>query len=271
MPTRQPAAICESEAVIANSKPSAPFIPTNKLEALARELFNGALPRLSGDGWKRRCQLAKEFADAHLAVPGVAKPDAAKLAALAPAFRAIAASRQARVDSFIAAQPQPITHQALRDKLVIALGEQALHAKLFNCRHTIACALVMIDQLEGRSAKLDLLTNPIADGGKQFLARLDAAFGVGASAKLLPRGPMQIGALNILLDGLSDAIAESKAVAGFAAPATTATPKPSVTTLSRAASKPAPKAAVQMKLRDFDKLSPRAKMDFIQLGGQLAD
>lgn len=253
--------------MIANSKPSAPFIPTDKLEALARELFNGAMPPLSGDGWRRRCQIAKEFAAAHLTVPGVATPDAKKLAALAPAFRAIAASRQARVDSFLAALPQPITHKALRDKLVIALGEQALQANLFNCRHTVACALVLLDQLEGRSAKLDLLTNPIADGGKQFLARLDAAFGVGVSAKLLPRGPLQIGALNTLLDGLSDALAESKAGVGFAAkPATTPVPAP------RAQSaRPTPKAAGPMKLRDFDKLSARAKMDFIKAGGQLAD
>ena len=252
------------------SKPSAPFVPTDKLETLARELFNGALPRLSGDGWKRRCQLAKEFAAAHLSIPVLPKPDAKEHAALAPAFKAIAASRQARVDAFLGTLAQPLTAKVLRDKLVTALGEKALALRLFNARHSVAAAMGLLDALEGRDTKLDLVTNHIADGGKQFLARLDAALGAGVSAKLLPQGPLRIGALNTLLDGLSDALAESKSGTGFAAVAPQKPASASAPVRAVPASKPTPKAAAPMKHDAFDSLSARAKMDFIKAGGQLA-
>lgn len=262
-----------------NSKPSASFIQTDKLEVLARQLFNGALPKLSGDGFKRRHQLAKEFTDAHLTVPGIAKPDAAKVAALTPAFKAIASSRQARVDAFIAALPQPISHKTLRDKLVLAMGEQALQVKLLNCRHTVACALVMIDALEGRDTKLDLLANHCADGGKRLLDRLDGTLGRPARESLMPRGPLQIGAMIALLDGLGDALNESKAGITFADTTGKPSTPQSATAGTSKALKPTPtvvscKPAVAhtKKTRaDFDQLSARGKMDFIKAGGKLAD
>lgn len=260
--------------MIPNSKTSAPFIQTNDLETLARELFGGALPKLPLDGVKRRAALAREFAAAHLTVPGVAKPDGAKFAALGTPFKAIAASRQARVDAFIAALPQPVSRNALRDKLVIALGEQALQVKLLSAHNAVACALTLLDALERKDAKLDLLTNHIADGGKAFLAKLDAAFGAGASARILPSGPLRIASMFELLDGLADALAESKAGVGFA------TTPPRATAGTSTAFKPAPPAAsckpavaahTKKTRADFDQLSARAKMDFIKAGGKLTD
>ncbi len=266
--------------MITNSKPSASFIQTDKLEVLARQLFNGALPKLSGDGFKRRHQLAKEFTDAHLTVPGVAKPDAAKVAALTPAFKAIAASRQARVDAYIAALPQPISHKTLRDKLVLAMGEQALQVKLLNCRHTVACALVMIDALEGRDTKLDLLANHCADGGKRLLDRLDGTLGRPARESLLPLGPLQVGAMIALLDGLGDAVNDNKAGISFAdttskpttPPRATASTSNSFKSASPGGScKPAVSAHTKKTRADFDQLSARGKMDWIKAGGKLAD
>lgn len=266
--------------MITNSKASAPFVPTDKLEILARELFNGALPKLPADGMKRRSALAKEFADAHLNVPGVAKRDAQKFAAIGTPLQAIAASRQARVDAFLAALPQPITERALRDKLVIALGEQALQVKLMSAHNAVACALTLLDALERKDAKLDLLTNHIADGGKAFLAKLDAAFGAGASAKILPQGPLRLGAMSELLDGLADALADSRAGMTFAATpskptippqATASTSKLFKTAPPAASCKPAVAAPTRKTRTDFDQLSARAKMDFIKAGGKLAD
>lgn len=193
------------KAVTANSKPSAPFIPTDKLELLARELFNGALPKLPADGMKRRNVLAKEFAAAHLLIPGVAKPDAAKLAALAPAFRVIAASRQAHVDAFLKTIAPKATVGSVRQQLVAVLGEQAVQLRLLNARHSIAAALVLLDRLDGNAdAQLDLSH---ADANR-FEARLDAAI-PGARAHFYPGGKVGyvLSGLDLLAQ-LADALAD---------------------------------------------------------------
>lgn len=254
-----------------NSKTSAPFIKTDALETLARELFNGALPKLPLDGVKRRAALAKEFADAHIVIPGLSKRDPVKFAALGTPFKAIADGRQRRADSFLATLPQPVSRNALRDKLVIALGEQALQVKLLSAHNAVACALTLLDALERKDAKLDLLTNHIADGGKAFLAKLDTAFGAGAGARILPSGPLRIASMFELLDGLADALAESRYGVGFTATSNEPTTPPRATAGTSTAFKPAVAAHTKKTRADFDQLSARAKMDFIKAGGKLTD
>lgn len=214
--TRQPATICESKPV------TTPYIPTADLEKLARELFDGALPALPRDGVKRRSVLAREFAAAHLLVPGVVMPDAKKRAALAPAFRAIADSRQARVDAFLKTITPKPTVGSVRDLLVRELGEQALQVRVLNARHSIAAALVLLDRLEGKTdSRLDLCH---ADPQK-FVARLDAAM-PGARQHFYPGGDVNHSLRGLyLLAELADAVAESKAVVGIVASAGLHSPK----------------------------------------------
>ena len=218
--------------MIANSKTSAPFYQTDALEALARELFAGALPQLPGDGVKRRLALAREFAGAHLSVPGVAKPDAAALAALAPAFRAIAASRQGRVDAWLAGLVPKPSANSVRQKMVAVLGEQALQLRLLNFRHSIAAAMILLDRLDGKAAtQLDLRH---ADAAK-FAARLDAAI-PGARQHFYPGGNAMHSIAGLaLLSDLASALAESQG--GTLTAATPARPT--------AATKPAGKPAVR--------------------------
>ena len=218
----------EIEDVIANSKTSAArSYSTDDLTDLARELFNGALPKLSGEGFKRRSQLAREFAAAHLSVPGVSKPDPAKLAALAPAFRAIAASRQARVDAYLAGLvPQP-TVGSVRQKLVAVLGERALKANVLRAHHQVALVLTLLDSLDGRDTALDL---NLSDSGQKLVTRLDVTFGKAARENLLPRGPGYLTEGLALLTNLAEALADHQAGVVVAAPSAptrpTAAPKP---------------------------------------------
>lgn len=207
--------------MIATPKASAPFIKTDDIETLARELFNGALPKLPGDSVKRRNVLAREFAAAHLTIPGVCKADAGKFAALGPAFKAIAASRQARVDAFLTGiVPQP-TVGSVRQKLVAVLGERALKANVLRAQHQVACVLVLLDVLEGRDTAMDL---NLADSGQKLVARLDATFGKAARETMIPRGPGYFTEGLALLANLADAVADSKPVATVPKPAPAATP-----------------------------------------------
>lgn len=208
--------------MIVTSKPNSPFYHTDALEALARALFNGAMPKLSGDNWKRRRQIAKELCAAHLAIPGVCKPDPAALEQLAPAYRAIAASRQARVDVFLAGLVPKPTASSVRQQLVSVLGEQALQLRLFNARHSIAAALALLGRLEGRATPLDL--------GKcdaqQFAAKLDDAL-PGARQHFYPDGNVMHSLRGLdLLSELADAVAESKAGTTTAAPPARTAPAP---------------------------------------------
>ena len=192
----------------AKSKPTEPFIRTDDLETLARELFNGALPALPSDGMKRRAALAKEFTAAHLAIPGVSLPTAAA-AKLAPAFDAIRKTRQARADTFLASLQSPPTVAGVRAQLVAVLGERALQANLLHARHRVACALVLLDTLEGHAGSvLDLNA---ADGGKLLVDRLDDAFGKDARQSLLPRGVNYFGESLCLLNDLAEAVADARA------------------------------------------------------------
>ena len=238
--------------MIANSKTSAArSYSTDDLETLARAIFNGALPKLSGDGFKRRRQIAKEFAGAHLTVPGVCKADPAKVAALAPAFRAIAAARQVRVDAFLAKLvPQP-TVGSVRQKLVAVLGERALKANVLRAHHQVACALVLLDALEGRDTAMDLnLTN----SGQRLVTRLDATFGKAARATLLPRGPGYLTEGLALLSNLAEALADHQAGVVVAAPKPAGKPavRPAAETLAaavRAEADPAKRAALFAQLQ----------------------
>ena len=238
--------------MIANSKTSAArSYSTDDLETLAREIFNGALPQLPGDGTKRRAALAKEFVGAHLNVPGVAKPDAAKLAVLAPTFKAIAASRQVRVDAFLAKLvPQP-TVGSVRQKLVAVLGERALKANVLRAHHQVACVLVLLDALEGRDTAIDL---HLADSGQKLVARLDATFGKAARESLLPRGPGYLTEGLALLTNLADAVADHQAVVVVAAPKPAGKPavRPTAETIAaavRAEADPAKRAALFAQLQ----------------------
>ena len=214
--------------MIAKTKPAARFYSTDALEILARELFNGALPQLPGDGVKRRLALAREFAAAHLTVPGVCKPDPAKAAALAPAIKAIASSRQARVDAFLAGLTPKPTANSVRRQLVTALGEQALQIKVFNFRHSIAAAMILLDRLDGKAdTQLDLRH---ADAVK-FAAKLDAAL-PGARQKFYPGGNVSHPLRGLaLLAELAEAVAESKA--GTPTAATPARTGPAPTRVTR--------------------------------------
>lgn len=240
------------------SKPArAPFVRTSDLEALARSMFNGALPKLPADPLKRRAVLAKEFADAHLSIPGFCKPVAAKLAGLAPAFRAIASSRQVRVDEWLSALPQPLTHAAIREKLVRVMGERALGVRLLNARHAVAACLVLLDALEGRNTPLDLN----ASDANKLVARLDTTLGKEARQHFLPRGPHYIGDAAKLCAELADAL--------LALEAPSAPP-------TRASNSPAPvpaKAASKGTLTraEFDTLSPSERMAAIKRGVKLTD
>ena len=235
--------------MIANSKTSAArSYSTDDLEKLARELFNGSLPKLSGDNWKRRSQLAREFAAAHLTIPGISKPEAAKLAKLAPPFKAIAASRQGRVDSFLAGiAPQP-TVGSVRQQLVSVLGEQALQLRLFNFRHSIAAAMILLDRLDGKAdTQLDLRH---ADAVK-FAARLDAAI-PGARQKFYPGGNAMhsLAGLALLAD-LAAALADSQAGATAAATPARTAPAP-------AAAEPKPTRATRESLAAAIRSEPDA-------------
>lgn len=203
------------------SVPSAPTIRTDDLVTLARSLFAAALPPLPRDPMKLRAALAKEFKGAHLSVPGVAKPDAAALAALAPVFRTVAASRQGRVDAFLASLTPKPSANSVRQQLVSVLGEQALQLRLFNFRHSIAAAMILLDRLDGKAGtQLDLRH---ADAAK-FAAKLDAAI-PGARHKFYPGGNAMHSLAGLaLLSELAEALAESQARPGPAPAA--AVPKP---------------------------------------------
>lgn len=189
------------------TKPSAPHVPTDALEAIARELFNGALPKLPASAPnRRRALLAAEFERAHLTLPGISKRNAATFAALGAPFRAIAEARQARVDAFIAALPKPISQAELRIKLAMAIGDQALKARLHNVRHSIAAALVLIDRLDGRDTEIDF--NAFA--GAKLVDRLDTVFGQSARQQMLPRGPLFVGDTVRLVAALADAVIDSR-------------------------------------------------------------
>lgn|GEM_PF-2179882 len=241
---------------------------TEALETLARELFNGALPKLPADALKRRAVLAKEFADAHLTIPGVCKPDAQKLAGLAPAFLAIADSRQRRVDAFIAALPPVVTHADIRARLVQVMGERALAVNLLHARHAVAACLVLLEKLEGRDVPLDLKGN----AADKLVARLDAALGRPARESLLPRGPLHIGEAAKLAFELSAAVLESSGERVNNCSQTAPQPARPVTTFvvspAKAASKSGPSALTRSQ---FDALSPAEKMAAIKRGVKLTD
>lgn len=235
--------------MIANSKTSAArSYSTDDLETLARAIFNGALPKLSGDNWKRRSQLAKEFVGAHLNVPGLCKADPAKAAALAPAFRAIAASRQGRVDAWLAGLVPKPSANSVRQKLVAVLGERALKANVLRAQHQVACALVLLDALEGRDTALDL---HLADSGQRLVTRLDAAFGKAARESLLPRGPAYLTEGLALLTNLADAVADQQA-------GTTTAAHPARTAPAPAAAVPKPTRATRESLAAAIRAEPDA-------------
>lgn len=185
------------------------FIATDDLEQMARALFNGGMAPLPKDPLKRRNALAAEFSRAHVEIPNVSKRDVEKFAALGAPFKAIADSRQARVNEWLAALPQPLTHAAIREKLVRVLGERALGVRLLHARHAVAACLVLIDALEGRNTPLDLS----ASDADKLVARLDAAFGKPARVSLLPRGPHYIGDAAKLCAELADAVLAERASA----------------------------------------------------------
>lgn len=216
------------------------YIATSDLETLAGALFNGGMARLPLDPMKRRVALAREFARAHVEIPGVTRRDAVKFAALGTPFKAIAAARQVRVDEFLAGiVPKPCAKR-VRQQLVQLLGEQALQLRLFNFRHSIAAAMILLDRLDGKAGtQLDLRH---ADAAK-FAAKLDAAI-PGARHKFYPGGNSMHSIAGLaLLSELAEALAESKA--GTTAAATPARPAaaPSVPTRPTVATKPAGKPA----------------------------
>ena len=232
------------------------YIATSDLETLAGALFNGGMAPLPLDPMKRRGALAKEFARAHVEIPGVTRRDAEKFAALGTPFKAIAAARQARADTYLAGLAPKPTANSVRQQLVTALGEQALQIKVFNWRHSIAAALVLMDRLEGKAeSNLDLRH---ADAVK-FAARLDATI-PGARQKFYPGGNVShpIAGLSLLAE-LAEALDESQAGTTAAAtpkrpgPATTAKParvtRESLAAAIRAEADPAKRAALFAQLQ----------------------
>jgi hypothetical protein len=184
------------------------YIATSDLETLAGALFNGGMAPLPLDPNKRRVALAREFARAHVEIPGVTRRDVVKFAALGTPYKAIAAARQVRVDEFLAALVPKPSVENVRQKLVAALGEQALQIKVFNWRHSIAAAMILLDRLDGKAGtQLDLRH---ADAAK-FAAKLDAAI-PGARQKFYPSGNVSHPLRGLsLLSELAEALAATPA------------------------------------------------------------
>jgi len=245
-----------------NAKPSGPVFQTDKLEVLAHQIFNGALPRLSGNCQKRRAQLAKEFTAAHLKIPGFSQPDPAKLAALDPTVRAIADSRQARVDAYLASLPEPVSLASVRQRLVASLGERAIVFNLMHAKQQIAAALVLVSALEGEAPGASLGTS-----GASLVSKLDKLLGADARQQCLPRGTSYpLDNLRLLSD-LASALIDARAAS--ATPKATQAPRAPA---PRAQStKPAAKASGLMTRSAFNTLSPFDRMTFAKSGGRLVE
>lgn len=201
--------------MLANSTPArAPYVKTSDLETLARELFGGGMGKLPPDPLKRRAALVGEFADAHLNVPGVAKPDGAKLAALPPALRAVAAGRQARVDAFIAALQPGVTIASVQAQLVQILGAREMSRNLLRAKEQIAAALVLVSILESGSASAAQIPDDLIAAAQRLGGKLDA-ISPDCRAHFIPRGSTipTVGRGIELLAQLCDAVLAERASA----------------------------------------------------------
>ncbi len=237
------------------------FIRTEDLEQLANELFGSGMAPLPRDPLRRRSVLAAEFSRAHITIPGVSRRDESKFAALGTPFRAIAASRQARVDAFIAAlEPRP-TVDGVRARLVKIFGERALVQNLLHARKQIAFSLMLISELEGDAqAKVP---DDLSQAARLLADKLEA---FGAREKHIARGQTfpTFGSGLALLSELTNAVLDNGETSGTspksvpAAPS--ASPKPSPRTPAKASEHPP--ASPRPELRGLDRVEAALKKVF---------